>query len=442
MTVRILQVSPTAIGGGAEKIALELFQEYRICGHLSWLAVGKKDLSHNAIFGIPPVISAAPWGEKWFLFYQQFRTQKRSLFSYLFKLVDMGMGGREKFAALLGWEDFYFPGSRKLLSLPPQRPDIVHLHNLHGWYFDLRFLQTLSYQLPVFITMHDDWLMTGHCACSLDCTRWMTGCGKCPDLKIYPSIYRDATAFNWKRKRQIYENSKLYVATPSRWLFDRLQTSMIRPFEARVINNCVDVHTFSPGSSSRARDELQLPQSAKIILVIINSLKANPFKDYLTIEQAITQLGAGPNRESITLVTLGGQQGLEMIGSIPVYHFPFVRDEKAIVKYYRAADVYLHSSHTDTFPTTILEAFACGIPVIGTAVGGIPEQIQDGVNGYLIPPRNSIIMANRLESLLKDKTLREEMGAKARKIAEDCYDIKIQAEVYLNWYAEILEKER
>lgn len=440
VNLRILQVSTTDIGGGAEKIAFNLFQEYQKCGHSSWLAVGKKDSLDENIFGIPPVISNAPWGKQWFRFYQKYKNNKKSPFLNLLKLIDMGLGGREKFSTLLGWEDFYFPGSLKLLSLPPQRPDVIHLHNLHGGYFDLRFLKLLSSQLPVIITMHDEWLMTGHCACSMDCTRWMVGCGKCPDLKIYPSVYRDATAFNWNRKRQIYDKSKLYVATPSQWLFDRLQKSMFHPFEAKVINNGIDIQTFSPASSSQARDELQLPQNTKIILAVANLLKDNPFKDYQTIEQAITQLGDKPNQKSTILVTLGGQEGQEMIGSIAVYHFPFERDEKKIVNLYRAADVYIHSSHTDNFPTTIIEAFACGTPVIATAVGGIVEQVQEGVNGYLVPPQNSTILASRIESLLKDNTLQVEMGTKARKIAEKRYDIKVQAEAYLNWYVDILEK--
>ena len=244
----------------------------------------------------------------------------------------MGLGGIEKYTALFGWEDFHFPGSLKLLSLPPELPEIVHMHNLHGGYFDLRLLKSLSNQVPVILTLHDEWLLTGHCAASMKCPRWMNGCGKCPDLKIYQPVYRDATAFNWNRKQKIYNQSKLFIATPSKWLFDRLQKSMLHPYEAKIINNGVDIHLFAPGDSSKARDDLQLPQDAKIILVASNLLKENPFKDYLTIERAITQLGTRPNPENIILVTLGGEKGQEMLGSIPVYHFQFERDENRIVK--------------------------------------------------------------------------------------------------------------
>jgi glycosyltransferase involved in cell wall biosynthesis len=442
VSLKILQVSTADLEGGAEKIAFNLFQEYQRLGHTSWLAVGKKISSEKDIFAIPSVTPKTYWGRKWFQFYQRHKPQKRNLASRILRLIDVGMGGREKFPILLGWEDFHFPGSLKLLSLSLDRPDVVHLHNLHGGYFDLRSLQTLSDHMPVFITMHDDWLMTGHCACSMGCTRWITGCGQCPDLNIYPPVYRDATAFNWERKREIYEKSKLYVATPSRWLFDRLQKSMIHPFKAKVINNGIDPNIFYPSEPGQARERLQLPQDAKIILAVANSIKENPFKDYRTLEQAIRKLGDRPNQEPIIFVTVGGPKGNEMLGRIPVYHYPFERDEKLIVNFYQAADVYVHSSHTDNFPTTILESFACGTPVVATAVGGIAEQVEEGITGYLVPAQNSVIMASRIEKLLQDNDLRKKMGVNVRKIAEDRYDIRAQAQAYLDWYAEILDAER
>jgi glycosyltransferase involved in cell wall biosynthesis len=94
----------------------------------------------------------------------------------------------------LGREDFHFPGTWCLLNLPPKRPDIVHCHNLHGGYFDLRVLPWLSREVPVVLTLHDAWLLSDHCAHSFDCEKWKESCGSCPDLTIPPSIRRDATA--------------------------------------------------------------------------------------------------------------------------------------------------------------------------------------------------------------------------------------------------------
>src|SRR5207248_4324578 len=136
-----------------------------------------------------------------------------------------------------GREDFHFPGTRRLLTLTAERPDVVHAHNLHGGYFDLRALPSLSAQVPLILTLHDAWMLSGHCAHSFDCERWRTGCGHCPDLTIFPAIERDATAYNWRRKRSIYSKSKLYISAPSRWLMQRVEDSTLQlgAKECRVI---------------------------------------------------------------------------------------------------------------------------------------------------------------------------------------------------------------
>jgi glycosyltransferase involved in cell wall biosynthesis len=437
--MKILQVNTTDTGGGAEKIAFNLFQEYLKQGHQSWLAVGIKRSLSNYVYPIPTLEPQKTLGRWMDSVYLENKRQKKGLSYYLLKSLYKGFGGWQSLVPLIGWEDFNFPGSLKLLSLPPEEPEIIHLHNLHGWYFDLRYLRSLSNQKPVVITMHDEWLYTGHCAYSFGCLRWMTGCGKCPDLSIYPSVKRDATAFNWKRKRQIYNKSELYIATPSKWLFDRLQESMLHAYKAKIINNGVDIHLYTPGSSSKARDALHLPQDAKIILVVANFLKQNPFKDYLTIERAIAQLGAETNSESIILVTLGGEKGQEMLGSIPVLHFPFERDENMIVKYYQAADIFIHSTHTDNFPTTILEAFACGKPVIATAIGGIPEQVRHGETGFLTLHAAPDSMSEAVSTLLKDEALRLAMGRAGREDVVRRFSLDRQTNDFLNWYGEILQ---
>ena len=109
--------------------------------------------------------------------------------------------------------------------------------------------------MPTVLTLHDAWLLSGHCAHSFDCERWKTGCGECPDLTIEPAIRRDATADNWVRKRDIYARSRLYVATPSPWLMGRVEQSMLAPAveQARVIPNGVDLSVFRPADKRSIR---------------------------------------------------------------------------------------------------------------------------------------------------------------------------------------------
>ena len=167
----VLQVNTADVGGGAEAVAWNLFQAYRRAGNTSQLAVGHRRTDDPDVLPI------------------QSRRGKSRL--------------RQWLARWRGHEDFDFPGTWSLLSLSKRPPDIIHCHNLHGFYFDLNTLAWLSGHVPVIVTLHDAWLLSGHCAHSFDCTRWQTGCGNCPDLSIYPSVLRDGTAFNWQRKAGI-----------------------------------------------------------------------------------------------------------------------------------------------------------------------------------------------------------------------------------------------
>jgi len=214
--LNILQVSTTDAGGGAEKTAWKLLRAYDKHGYASWLAVGYKSGQDPRVLEIPNYTL-----RNWRKYLRKPGTKlwrSQSLGDgVLSAVLNVVTGYRRALDIRRGVEDFNFPGTHRLLKLPPQQPDILHCHNLHGWYFDLRALPQLSGLVPTVLTLHDAWLLSGHCAHSFDCDLWKTGCGKCPDLNIYPPIRRDATAYNWQRKREIYTRSRLYITTPSRW---------------------------------------------------------------------------------------------------------------------------------------------------------------------------------------------------------------------------------
>ena len=117
---------------------------------------------------------------------------------------------------------------------------------------------------------------------------------------------------------------------------------------------------------------------------------------------------------------------------------PYQKDPLTVSRYYQAADAYIHAARVDTFPNTILEALACGTPVVATSVGGIPEQIEDGKTGFLTLPTDADDMALRIEQLLTDKDLAKEMGDHAAKSARNRFDLMQQAEEYIKWYKKIL----
>ena len=193
-----------------------------------------------------------------------------------------------------GREIFDYPGTAAIPDLPPERPDVVHCHNLHGGYFDLRELAPMSHRLPVAMTLHDEWTFTGHCGYRLGCERWRIGCGSCPDLTIYPAIRRDGTKPNRPRKRAIYEKSRLYVSTPSQWLMDRAQVSIWRP--ARSVGGRSPTastgRSSGPAIGAAARERWNYPVEPFILLFAANKGRQSPFKDY----QRCRRPRSGPRR--------------------------------------------------------------------------------------------------------------------------------------------------
>ncbi len=437
--LRILQVSSSDISGGAQKVAWNLFQSYRMRGYGSSLAVGQKLSDDPDVLLISNCEGQQGWSRLWWAVHSRLRALDRD--GRLSRLARRLAVPGVILDSYRGFEDFRFPGTWRLLSVTPQLPEIVHCHNLHDRYFDLRVLSWLSHQVPTILTLHDAWLLSGHCAHSFNCERWRIGCGQCPDLTIYPAIRRDATDYNWKRKREIFAQSRLYVATPSQWLMDKVEQSILAVaiVEGRVIPNGVDLSVFHPADRQATREALGIAQDAKLLLFTADGIRHNIWKDYQTMRAAIVQVARRLHGQSMLFIALGEAGPSEKIGQVEFRFVPYQKSPDVVALHYQAADVYVHAARTDTFPNTILEALACGTPVVATAVGGIPEQIEDGVTGFLVPPADASAFASRIEQLLVDDALRRRMCAEAARAARERFDLNCQASRYLEWYKAIIE---
>lgn len=444
--LRILQVNTADNFGGAARVAWNLHQGYRERGHHSWLVVGQRVNNAPDVFTIPNdhrrrglarIADAA--GNVLTPLVGKVRGVGR-----IRNLINTFGDPSRWWSLRMGHEDFDFPGTWRVPALAGERPDVVHCHNLHGGYFDLRVLPWLSRQFPVVLTLHDAWLISGHCAHSFDCERWKTGCGECPDLTIYPAIRRDATAFNWQRKQRIYAQSRLYVTAPSRWLIQKVEQSMLVPsiVKYKVIHNGIDLSVFTPADRNTVRASLGIPQDAKVLLFAANCVRGNIWKDYATMRAAIEEVSRRLQGQDVLFIALGEDAGWERIGHARIHFVAYQKDPAVVARYYQAADVYLHAARADTFPNSVLEALACGVPVVATAVGGIPEQVHDSETGFLIPPGDVGAMSERLVQLLLNKGMKEALGDKAAQDARARFDLRQQVDATLEWYQEILRAER
>jgi len=341
-----------------------------------------------------------------------------------------------------GFEDFDFPESRLITSVPEKSPEIVHLHNLHLNYFDLTFLPELSNHYPTLMTLHDMWPLTGHCAHSMECLRWKTGCGECPHLEVYPAMSHDQTAYNWQRKSDIYAKSRIYITGPSKWMVQTACESILAPaiIKSRVIPNGIDQTVFHPAEKQEARDALGLPNDATIFLFVsAGGIQRSSFKDFSTIQKAIEIVAQKVTGKNIIFIALGDTKFTEKVGEIEIRHLSHIDSVETMAKYYQAVDIYLHAARAESFGLVIAEAQSCGTPVIATSIGGIPDTIKDGKTGFLTRPHDPQDMADKIILMLSDETLIRSMGNQAAIFAQYSFGVEQMINNYLSFYQEILD---
>ncbi len=492
--LKILQLNTYDKWGGAEKMALQLHRAHLRNGHWPYLAVKKAFLEEKNVWSLTPhngakkiirkqksvkkrvqkhqriieIIAFAVQSNlqrcKAFLQATLFHKSNLRFLKPILRCFPRWEGFQYNFYAILcsptwrqkwdftqclwqGREAFDYPMSQDLLLTLHNdfnwQPHLIHAHNLHGNYFDLRLLEKLSHKYPVFLTLHDQWSFTGHCAHSFDCSHWQSGCGKCPDLNSYPPLWRDGTAKNWKQKQKIYQNSKLYIVTPSQWLMECVQRSMLAPAlqEARVIPNGIDLSVFRPGDKQKARQKLGIASDASVVLSAASGLRHSVYKDYKTLSNGLKV--ASQKIENLVLLAPGAHmnhQGVKRkrLAKATMLFYPFEEDPSMLVTFYHAADVYVHTTRADTFPSVILEALACGLPVIATKVGGIPELITNGKEGILIPLGDVHALVNALIVLLKNKYSCEQKGKRAQQRIQKKYSEGGMVDSYMQFYREVL----
>ncbi len=430
----ILQISTADSGGGAQDSALSLFKVFRQRGYVSWMAVGRKESIDPDVYVIPN----DQYRTAWVRFSRKVQARLSGAFpEYITRPIGWlaWLGEPKRLLDIqLGHEDFNYPGTHHILDLLPHPPSIIHCHNLHWNYFDLNALKWLSLQAPTILNLRDAWLLSGHCAHSFDCDRWKLGCGDCSDISIYPPIRRDATAYNWRKKRDIYTRSRLYVTTPSQWLMEKVHSSMLSGVRNRVIPNGIDLSIFYPGDQSKARANLTIPRDAKVILISAH----NMFKDYDLTERALERIEKKDDSE-LLFICLGKEGMTRFLGQGRIVYPGFIQNIHTIADYYRASDVYLHAARDEAFGKMVSEAMASGTPVVATEVGGIPEQINHGETGFLVKPNDEKETSNVIEYLLANKGERDRMALTAYDYARNKFNLEQQADRFLDWYAEIFE---
>lgn len=265
--------------------------------------------------------------------------------------------------------------TKKLIDYIRQiNPDIIHLHNIHGYYlnYPLLFEYLSKYGKPVVWTLHDCWTFTGHCAHYMfaNCEKWKTECNNCPLLSNYPaSMLFDRSKKNFQQKKQSFLSvDNLTLVPVSKWLEGELRQSFFKTKNIHLIQNGIDVQRFTPiGQKDNILAKYGIPQNKKVILGVASNWYRKGLDDFIAIRHML------PNDNHIILVGLSKKDKKKLPNNI----IGIMRTENIdeLVALYSACDVFFNPTWEDNFPTTNLEAMACGTPVITYNTGGSPEVI-------------------------------------------------------------------
>ena len=252
-------------------------------------------------------------------------------------------------------------------------PDLIHLHNIHGYYIHVgelfRFLKT--YRGRVLWTLHDCWAFTGHSSfCDgSGCEKWKNGCGKCPETQHYPKTYLDRSAKNWKTKSRLFTGVRdLTLITPSQWLADLVQESFLKEYPVRVVRNGIDTEKFFPESSD-LREEYGIG-GRKLILGVASVWEKRKGLDDLI------RLAGELSEDAFKLVVIGVDESQMKQLPSSVIGIRKTHSVDELRRWYSAADVFVNPTTEDNYPSTNLEAIACGTPVITYDTGGSPESAR------------------------------------------------------------------
>lgn len=306
--------------------------------------------------------------------------------------------------------------------------DIVHLHWINAEMIQVEQLAKLK--KPVVWTFHDMWPFCGAEHYTND-LRYETGYLK--------KRNNDIDRWMFKRKLRAWNRLNVHVVCPSNWLSSCVKKSVLfHSCPVSVVPNCLDITRFQPKTKvlrKKNREDFGIPEGKRVLL--FGAVNAKDFrKGGDLVAEALALLS---DKEKYVVAIFGSGEFYQL-GGLETVCVGTVSGDAAMEKLYSCADVFCMSSRQDNLPNTIVEALSCGVPVVGFAIGGLPDLIDDKENGRLVAPFDTKSFADSIEWVFSDEqgaSRLEVLRENARKKAEQCFSPDDVVEKYQHVYRQV-----
>ena len=316
------------------------------------------------------------------------------------------------------------------------KPNIILLHHIHGYFLNMKVLfdYLATIDTPVAWVFHDCWSFTGHCTYFdyVGCDKWQTQCTRCPQKQNYPgSLWLDRSSRNYTLKKRLFNQVRNMTIVPvSHWLGTMVQQSFLKKYPIQVIQNGIDIDMFSPQSNSKQIKEKYGMGNKYLLLGVANIWEHRKgLKDFIKLYRNL------PDDCQIILVGLKKKQ----IQKLPKGIIGIERTEnvRALAELYSAADLFINPTWEDTFPTTNIEAFACGTPVVTYCTGGSVESVSEDT-GFVVDKGRIDVLCDVINIVKqRGKTFYSE---NCRKRAVALYNKNNRFDEYIHLFNQLIKK--
>ncbi|MBC7485833.1 MAG: glycosyltransferase [Cytophagaceae bacterium] len=341
-----------------------------------------------------------------------YQTTGNAFKAKLERLFNVGMN-------LLGLQYVWLPFSPWFIlnKLDEIQPDVVWINNTVGGYFMTSHIRTIAKKYKVVWTLHDMWAFTANGAHTFGDDSWKELKAAKGESKIYPTI--GLPLGNWliKRKQRLFKDVDFTVVVPSTWMYDMaVQSPVLAGKKIVRIPHGIDLSVFKPMNKEAMKEKYGIPRDAKTIAFIAQKLKGNFFKggsDLYDILKHLNEQTTFP----IHLLLMGEDSMPELndFKNLIIHPMGYVKEEEKMVEILNATDVFVYPTRADNFPLVLLEAIACGLPVVTYDVGGCSDIVKANISGYLIRYSEPAEMSQKVSYLLLNNLLRADMIKKSRK---------------------------